>query len=469
VSPKPIEKQVTTPWWVWDTIQDETNLRVHWITGGLGSGKSHGGQIWDIKRCLQNGVQMSEPKPSISWTVAPNYRICETLLNLTLQVALDVFQMREGKHFWLRRSFPRQIDFTPMKLNHRLYFLSADNPEHFVSDSITHWRWSEVGVSKALVYEKLQDRLRDRRAKILQGLGDGTPEGSDNHYAELANIPGEGRVRFDTERNFSRYIIETGDNSHNLAPGYVEALRDRYRYDPIKLMSYEKGLFVRFDKGSAYWEFVESRNVEQSDVKPSPSLKINLTFDFNVSPLAAVVIQEFMAQRNFLAPREKKMIALWESSGESRGLMDVVAEFGAAFPIGQYRHTPIEVYGDASGWARNIHSSGSDYAMIEQYLRALGYQNVTVLAAKSNPMVKHRLEKTAALMAYERFSVLPSCRKLISSFVKTSLKEGTFEIEKPTGETWTHFADGCTYAMYQLAKDIDVTSPHARKVFGAGV
>lgn len=433
--------------------------------GGIGSGKSHGSQIWDIYRCLQNGVPISDPKPSRSWTVAPNYRICETLLDLTLQVASSTFGMREGVHYTLRRSYPRTLDFTPMGLNHQLIFLSADNPEHFVSTSITHCRWSEVGVSKALVMEKLQDRLRDKRAKVLQTLLDGSPEGI-NHFHDWFGFVGWERDAVDEKRNMRGFRCETSDNIANLAPGYLDALRTRYAYSKDRLLSYEKGIFTNLLRSSAYWEFVESRNVI-SDVEASPHLKVMLTLDFNVSPLAAMVIQEFTVQRSYLLPREKKFVAVWESSGESRGLMDVIAEFGAAFPAYQYGSTPIEVYGDASGHARNIHSAGSDYTAIDQYLRTLGYRNVSILAARSNPLIKHRLEKTAALMAYDRFAVLHTCRRLIASFVKSSLKEGTFELEKPQGEDWTHYADGCTYCLFQVAKDIDVTSPHAKKVYGA--
>lgn len=416
---------------------------------------------------LQNAVPLSEPKPSRSWTVAPNYRICETLLDLTLQVADEVFGLVEGVHYHLRRSFPRSLDFKPMGLNHQLLFLSADNPEHFVSTSITHWRWSEVGVSKPLVFEKLQDRLRDKRAKVLQSLCDGSPEGL-NHYHEWAGFGGWDRDALDTKRNFRKFRLETGDNVQNLAPGYLEALRSRYAYSPDRLLSYEKGIFTNLLHSSAYWEFVESRNVV-SGVKPSPHLPILLTWDFNVSPLAWVVLQEFTIQRHYLSPRGRQFVALAESNGEARGLMDGVADFAAQFPVHLYGDTTIDVYGDASGFARNLHSAGSDYSAIEQYLRALGYRRINILAARSNPLVKHRLEKTAALMAYERFAVDATCRRLIQSLIKCALKEGTFEIEKPSGEDWTHFADACTYCLFQASKDIDVANPRTRRVLGASM
>jgi hypothetical protein len=461
--PKKILKPI--PWWVYEAIADETPMRKLVGLGGLGAGKSHGGQIWDLYRSLQNGVDDSEPKPSQSWTVAPNYRICDTLLDLTMQVAQDVFGMREGIHYDLRRSYPREIDLSKSQVNHRMLFLSASNPEHFVSASITHWRWSEVGVSKAETLEKLTDRLRDGRAKILQGLCDGTPENL-NHFNDLAGFCGWQRDAIDVDKNVRVFRIETEDNKKNLAPGYYENIVNQYGYSKEKLLSYTKGIFTNHFANSAHWEFLAARNIITPAVEPSPHLEVGLTFDFNVSPLAWVVCQKFNYQRNAYAPREDKYIAVQEANGQARGLMDAIADFASKFPVSIYKYVPIKVYGDASGWARNIHTAGSDYTAIMSYLEALGYQNVEIVAAKSNPLVKHRLERVAALMAYERFAVSENCKNLIRSFTRTLLKPGTFEIEKPSGEDITHFADACDYYLYQVSKDSDIANPNARRIIG---
>lgn len=460
------ERRVVIPWWVHDAIADESPLRTIFCTGGLGGGKSHGGQIWDIYRCLQNGVPMTEAKPSMSWTVAPNYRICETLLNLTLQVAQDVFGMREGVHYKLRRSFPRVIDFSRSGLKHHLYFLSADNPEHFVADSITHWRWSEVGVSKPEVFEKLADRLRDPRAKVLQGLGDGTPEGM-NHYADIADLPGEGRDRVDPKRNRRRFIVETGDNAKNLAPGYLEALRSRYGHDKSKLLSYEKGLFVPFTKGSAYWAYCAHNLVDQQYADPFEPLLF--CWDFNVSPLAWVVAQRQWVQEYLYGPRYQRYTAIDESDGDARGTLDGVAEFVSRFPVYRFGNTPIHIYGDRNGYSSSHKITGSDFQEIEHLLQKAGYQNVEIRAQSgANPRIKQRLEKVAQLMAYQMLVAGSNCRRLISSFTKTSLKKGTWDIEKPDGEDWTHYGDAIGYAMYQLFKDVNIADPDAKVILGAG-
>ncbi len=459
------ERRVTIPWWVYEAISD-VSTDTYTITGGLGSSKTTGCAIFFIDRWLTNRDSQ------FSWAVAPTHTKIEQILLPAIRFVLfEIWGLREGVHYRIYKG--RFFKLVLKGYAHEIHFLSGDRPGLFVGSNIACLWVTEPGLMEREVYEKGQTRLRCPKAVVRQAILEGTPEGTSGKggwWADLADIPGVGYDRRDEARNIRRFIVETTHNKH-LKPSPEEyaqkKIRDVFAYDKNKILSYELGLFCSFSKGSAYWEWVESRNVIGVDeVRPSPFLPLALTFDFNVAPLAFVVCQEFTVQKNYYSPRTKRYVALEESSGESRGLLDAIAEFGVMFPVSIWGNTAIEVYGDASGHARNIHAVGSDYTAIEQYLRALGYRNVSIVAAKSNPLVKHRLEKTAALMAYERFVVRANCRKLISSFVKTALKEGTYEIEKPQGETHTHFSDGCTYYLYQVAKDIDLANPNARKIIG---
>lgn len=453
----PKQETASVPWWVFDSMEDITPNRVHWVTGGVGSGKTFGSAIWDITRMFQNGERRTSGAPGTSsWTIGPNYRIVDNLLKETIKVLIDCFKLRAGYHFALFRSFPKRLDFLPMGINHSIYFLSASNPEHFVSESITHWRWSEVGTSKPEVFDRIMDRLRDKRSQVLQGLGEGVPEGM-NHFSELANFFG-----VDEKRNFRRYIVETSENINNLAPNYLESLRARYAYDSNRLLSYEKGLFTNFTKGSAYYEFHPSKHVTDP-LWIDPSLTIYFNWDFNKHPLAWVASQQ-VPVRN----RESfYYIFKAESSGESRGLLDAVAEFAIRCPVETYAHTYIEIHGDASGFANHHNTPGCDYDQIVHYLHALGYQNVHVAAPRHNPLVRHRLEKTAALMAYGYVLVCNCCPNLIESFTRTALKPGTWDIEKPADDWWSHYGDAASYNLYELNKDVDITKPSAQKILGS--
>jgi hypothetical protein len=347
-----------------------------------------------------------------------------------------------------------------MGLNHRISFLSADNPVHFVSASLTHWRWSEVATSRADVFDRIMDRLRDKRAKCLQGLGDSVPEGI-NHYAELADIPGTGYDRLDEKRNVRAFIVPTDHNAHNLAPGYIEALVQRYSYDPSKLQSYRYGLFVPFQKSTAYWNFNESRNVVGDDVRPIPELPLALCWDFNVAPLAWTVHQRqpFYAGR-FSQERLFRFVALDETDGRARGLEAAVMEFARKFPVHTWRHTPIEIHGDRSGY-NPVHNTdaGCDYDQIVKYLRSAGFTSVTMKTPRANPGVRQSLEKMAQAMDYGLYVVHYRCKNLLDSYRKTALKEGTWDIDKPPKDTWTHYGDSARYYVFEMTKHLDLTKP----------
>ncbi|TXH14440.1 MAG: hypothetical protein E6R03_09255 [Hyphomicrobiaceae bacterium] len=455
-------KITVIPWWTYDITEDVTPERLFWITGGLGSGKTTGGAMWFIDRWLLNKDSM------FSWGVAPTYtKVEQIMIPALIQVLDELYNMRDGVDFKITRS-----PFWKVRLKnyrHELHLLSGDRPELFVGSNIATWWITEPGLQSRQVYEKCQTRLRCPKAVIRQGLGEGTPEGY-NWYQEVADIPGSGYDRTDEEKNMRRIIVETTMNKHLMPSPEIYAktkIRDVYAYDRNKAISYEKGLFTKFTKGSAYWEFIESRNViGNDDVQPSPFLPLALSFDFNISPLSYIVAQEFTSQKGFYAPVIRKHIVLEEGSGECRGLMDAIAEFAFKFPPHVWGNVPIHVYGDASGFARNLFREGDNYTAIEEYLRGLGYRNIVIKAVRSNPPQQHRLEKTAAMMAYERFAVKSKCQKLIQSFIKTSLVPGTWDIDKKGQDQHTHWADAATYYLYEEAKDLNLANPRARRVIG---
>jgi hypothetical protein len=459
--------QRAVPWWVSRALLDKTQFRTFVCRGGLGAGKSHGGQIWDVQRSLENGTHIKDPKPTRSWTIAPDYRIAQTLIDLTFQVALDTFGLTEGPDFKFNRSFPRQLDFSPMGINHRMMFLSANNPEHFVSDSITHWRWTETAVSKPAVLKKLGDRLRDKRAKVLQGFCDSTTEGIENHFFDLAGFAGDSRDAIDRERNIRVFRVPTEDNVSNLKPGYIEALYAQYRYDPALLRAYLFGYFTEIRRSSAYYEWIESRNGLREAPEVLPHIPILSCWDFNKSPLAHSIMQRQVVTRDY--ERYHRWVSLWESHGECRGLMDACAEFAARFPPEKYGDTLIELYGGHDGWNGGHNIDACDWETIKKYLTRFRFRNVIIKADRAAPSIRTSLEKVAALMAYGEYVVSPECRKVKQSYAKTQLKKGEWDIEKPNGENWTHWGDGPRYCLFQLNKERNIVDPSWRPTFGVNI
>jgi hypothetical protein len=99
-------------------------------------------------------------------------------------------------------------------------------------------------------------------------------------------------------------------------------------------------------------------------------------------------------------------------------------------------------------------------------MRSAGYRNVVVLATRDNPDVRPRLERVNALLAYDMVEIAAHCNRLRSGLTRTALKEGTWEIEKPTKDTWTHYPDAFGYGLYIMSGGDDLELPAQFKTWG---
>ncbi len=422
------------------------------MTKGLGAGGTFGSAIWHIAMCGINAESRA------SWAVAPTYaQIEDPLLPTFTQVLYDFFGMEEPRDYVIKRSFPPQIEFKRYWPGKKIYFKSAHKPEQLVGATISHISGTEPGIWARLAYEKSGDRRRCPKAARLQSLFEGTPEGL-NWYAEEADFP-EG---VDRKRNYRRLILETRDNPV-LKPSYLQQLEQTYGYDRAKLISYTKGLFVGFEKSTAYWEFHESRNVV-GDVKIEQGAPLILSFDWNKSPLAWVLLQRQLKLTRW-GEVKHRYVALACSNGKARGILDACAEFIALVPPEKYADHEIHIDGDCNGYAGSCLASNCAFDQVLQALRPY-YQNVALVAEHSNPLVKDRLQRVAALMAYEQYVIAAWCRNLIDSHKKTQLKPGTWEIEKPHDDTWTHFGDAVGYPLFRLTKHEALANPRQHQTWG---
>lgn len=440
-----METRVTiAPNWVVDLLEDDTPERVTWVTKGLGAGGTYGLAFWHYVLCTIND------QSRFSWAVAPTYgQVQDTLIPTFYEVLTREFGLTEGRDFSIVRSGRPRIEFP--RTGQQIDFKSALQWERMVGPSVSHVSGTELGLWPRQAFEKSQARLRCPRSNRLQYLGEGTPEGF-NWWEVEANFP-EG---IDEERNYRRIILATDSNWH-LPPGYVAKLERTYAYDPQKLESYLRGLFVNFARGNAYWEFRESRNVTLG-IEATPHIPIALCFDFNKTPIAWVACQKRVEDRRG-QERSIKYCALAESSGKSRGLQEACAEFIAQFPPSKFGETPIHIYGDAYGYSGSVLSSNCGYDQIKQYLCSR-YSEVLVRASRPpNPRVQSRLERVNALFAYRMAVVSAHCRNTIRSFTQTALKDGTWDLAKPSGEDWSHWGDAFGYYLYDDTKGTDLEKP----------
>lgn len=446
-----VTRVVELPDWVYELLENDTRHHRFWITKGLGAGGTYGAAIWHYLLCLINY------KSKFSWAIAPTFQqVSDTLIPIFGDVLTQVFGLEAGIDFnIIRAQFPR-IDFK--KNEQSILFKSANSPERFVGPSISHCFGSEPGLWKREAYQKSSARLRCPKAERLQYLLEGSPEGLGNFFEEEANFE-EG---LDEANNRTRITLWTHDNPV-LGPDYVENLSRAYSYDPHKLESYIYGRFVAFTKGTGYWEFRHSRNVKL-DLKASPQLPITITWDWNHTPLAWCAVQK---QPIFPRGGSKydRFTVLGESSGKYSGIMDACAEFIAQFNPKDYVDTPIEIDGGCDGYFKSHLTTSCAFDQVYDCLKKY-YRNVTVVAARSAPLIKDRLQKHNALLAYSRLVVATWCRNIIKSHEQTNLVQGQWKIEKGDGDTVTHWGDALGYYLFRATKNLDLQNPNSKQVYG---
>lgn len=429
----------------------DTKTEVTWVTGGLGSGKTHATVTTFIERCFRNR------KCPMSWAVAPTHAKAEDILIPTFTEVLDLhYRLSHGKDYKIRHSKPSTLTFNDT--GHTIYFHSALRPELMVGTNISHFMISEAAsIKDRTPYEKCMDRLRHPRAQVLQGIIDGVPEGNNDWFSAEANFEG-----YNHEKKYRRFILWTEENKH-LKPDYVERLKRTYSYDPQKLESYLYGRFVPFTRGSAYWDFKHSQNVTL-DIAPDPYLPIYLCFDFNKTPIAWVALQrQPFTDRH--GNRYFRYVVLAESNGKARGLQDACAEFIAKFPLSKFKDCKVEVYGDCNGYAGSVLAPNCGYDQILQSLRGR-YRSVTIEAARSDPGIQSRLERVNAFLVFEQLIVAAWCRNTIRSFEQTNLKDGMWKIDKPSGEDWSHWGDALGYYIHQATRFEDLEDLRKVKIYG---
>ena len=158
-------------------------------------------------------------------------------------------------------------------------------------------------------------------------------------------------------------------------------------------------------------------------------------------------------------------MAVAEGSGDARGVLDACAEFVVAFPPSKYRGTPIIIDGGHDGYSGHHLSPSCAYDQIQATLKRY-YDNVTVGASRAAPTIESRLNQVNALFAYEMARVCSSCTNLIKSLERSSLKPGTWDLEKKRDDDYTHFADAFCAPLFRLTKDELIIKPGKEPVHG---
>lgn len=447
-----VRRHVDLADWVYDILQNDRQEHRFWVTKGLRSGGTWGLAHWHYIMCQINW------RSKMSWCVAPTFQqIADTVIPTFTEVLSDSFGLIESIDFDVVRSAHPHIRLK--KYEQTIWLRSGNRPEKMVGPTISHCSMTEPGLQSRLSYEKSSNRISCPNAVRRQYLLEGSPEGLEGFFAEEANFP----PGTDWSNNKTRVVLWSHDNPR-LPSTWVEQAHRTYQHDEQKLKSYVYGQFVAFTRGTAYWEFRHSRNVTL-DLQASAQLPITITWDWNHTPLAWVALQ-VQPTWSRAGTKFDRYTVLGESSGKSNGIMDACAEFVAQFDPVLYRDTPIDIDGGADGFHKSHLATSCAFDQVVQALSRY-YRNIRVVAARSAPRIKDRLQRHNALLAYRYLVLAAWCRNTIQSHEQTNLKDGKLDqIDKGKDDKVSHYGDALGYALFRLTKNTDLINPNAKQIFG---
>lgn len=451
---KPI---VSGSWWVGHALnrsievarenqqlpKNEQQIPATAITAGLGSGKTHGGAQLHHLLALHN-----QEAPFSGW-MEPTYTLIKLAAIPTYKKVLESFNYREGRDYDVYISSPPRIVYR--RSGHQVVFISGDNPNNVVAFELSHASIDEAGACNGDAQRNFRTRVRHPKAKILFNSIFGAPQGINAFADEFDSdtLPDWEAIHWRYHRHakkpFERLILWTDDNPE-LPGGYIGSLMDTYGHNPNLIKSYRYGLFSPLTEGVAVPNYIPQKHDLTINIEPDPFLDIDLTWDFNNNPLAWVSVQLHCFEQQY--GRAHKYVGIHEANEGANQIDDAVLEFERKHPVEKFHNTQINLFGDRSGHSGSHKIEGSDYQNIEKILRRLGYKYVTIRALDFNPPEPDSVEALQRLFLNDYFYLNPRLKKTKKSLLATAWQKGIRKLDKPAGETWTHWFDALKYFAY---------------------
>lgn len=270
--------------------------------------------------------------------------------------------------------------------------------------------------------------------RVLSTNGKGIITTSPNSFDDIHNIFIENRLSDYGTVRFSTY------ENKNISKEAIDSLASKYdkRFMQQELL----GQFVIFE-GAVYYTFNRLYNAGDLAFKKAqynPDVAIGLCCDFNVDPMAWVLVQFGINEQTKL----KEIYVIDEIFLRNSNTIEACREFKERYPN---HNTGITLYGDATGRARHTASNITNWMIIESELARYG---ITKLVPTKNPAERDRINAVNGIICnskdVRRVFVNPDkCKNVIRDFEQVSYKDGSTQIDKTKDNKLTHISDAFGY------------------------
>lgn len=383
---------------------DESTKFYAFLSGGYGSGKTYS-LIMKMFRLMQINFGL------------PGGLVCPTLKMFFRDVEPAIDEL--CAKFKIPYKFNRQTScyYFPATRSKVWIFHDEDKGRSIKGPNLAWMALNEATLLSEPGFKASIARIRLRRAKLMQCILSGTPEGFNHIYDFfIANPRADADVIFaDVRKNI--FVAEE----------YVKLLEGSY--DDVMLKMYLEGQYVNLNGMTAIHKFVRQKHTND-DVMPDLNGHIWAHVDFNVAPMCGTLYSWNPMKRELRGFDEVYIpnnadTELWCKTAkdklETYGIKDMES---------------VTVYPDPAGGARATRSPNrTDLDIVRETFPNVKYKS----KIKS---VKDCLNASNRFVQREKFVLNKvKCKHTIKDFEKTSLKDGTFELEKKDLKQ-THFVDG---------------------------
>lgn len=338
-----------------------------------------------------------------------------------------------------------------------IHILGMDKPERAEGTPWDHGVMDEYGNMKEEAWPMhVRPALSDRR-----GSCDfiGVPEGR-NHYYDLAM---EAQADMDQHPQGGNTWGYYHWLSEDILPE-EEIIQAKKDLDELTYQQEYCGSFVVFT-GLAYYKFNRKLHVSNCSQYYNPHAPLILTFDFNVSPGTANIIQELtewpLAQVPMIGHTCTSIIDevyIPKNSNTERVCNAIIENYGDHKGL-------VFCYGDATGGAKGTAKvKGSDWDLIKQSLNPVFNDRISYKYGSSNPRERSRVNAMNSRLMNMLGDIHvqvdgEKCPNTVKDFEGVRIIEGTAgEIDKKSDPKLSHLTDGIGY---YVSKKFPVIKPAA--------
>lgn len=401
------------------------------LSAGLGGGKTH---VLCRKMLQLSALNAGHP----GGLLCPTFKDFRRDVKPEMQKILeDEMGLREKKHYWFNKSY---AEYTFIWNKKPLYILTGEQP--IAGPNLAYCGINEFSLIRFERIKEMLRRVRLKEAPYLQRCLAGTPE---DIHAWLEDFVEMQEKLNETDPNaFNLIYADTRENIH-IDPEYRAHLESMLDEQALKVFA--SGMIVRLGGDYFYYSFSRPKNVKPCQHDPEKIVHVGL--DFNVGKMAASFNHVYNDRL-----KGKKI----ETFGELllEGDSDT-PKMGKAI-LERFPKERIVITCDSSGKNRQRTGVSDVQALLD-----LGFHKEQVRYKRSNPRLRERQLLINGIFAKERYSVDPSCRRVIKDFEKVQQSKIDYTKIKDKDDKLTHFSDGLDY-LFDFEYNFDLRKSRTRQL-----